>query len=140
VPTFYKTSADSALHFPAAVARSSAEVVVIGGGFAGLATALGLLERGQGDCVLLEAERIGFGASGRNGGFVSAGFSLDVSALVADLGVEEARRLYRMTEDAVRLIRQRTERYRIDCDAVFAGTRSSPTGSTTTVSCATCST
>ena len=48
----------------------------IGGGFAGLSTAMSLAERGHTDIVLLEAERIGHGASGRNGGFVFGGFSL----------------------------------------------------------------
>ncbi|MFT5793832.1 MAG: gamma-glutamylputrescine oxidase, partial [Saprospiraceae bacterium] len=55
-------------------------VCVIGGGLAGIATALGLAERGM-SCVLLEAERVGWGASGRNGGFVSCGFSQNALAL-----------------------------------------------------------
>jgi len=97
------------------------KVCVVGGGFAGLATALGLLEKGVNDVVLIEAEQIGFGASGRNGGFVFGGFSLDNADLIAQLGRERARRLYQLTLDAVELIRQRITRYQIDCDANYGG-------------------
>src|SRR5271170_6153651 len=50
-----------------------AETCVVGGGLAGLATALDLAERGR-SVVLLERHRVGWGASGRNGGFASAGY------------------------------------------------------------------
>jgi len=119
--TFYQDTADPALRFPALAGDTEAEVAIIGAGFAGLATALGLVERGTRDCLLLEAETVGAGASGRNGGFVSGGFSLDAAQLEAQLGREVARRLYLMSEDAVRLIRERIGRYRIDCDPVYAG-------------------
>jgi gamma-glutamylputrescine oxidase len=98
-----------------------ARVCVIGGGFAGLNTALGLAERGVDDVVLLEASRIAFGASGRNGGFVFGGYSRGEDALLRDLGPEQARAMYRGTLDAVELIRKRTERYRIACDRCDAG-------------------
>jgi len=98
-----------------------ASVCVIGGGFAGLNTALGLVERGVRDVVLLDAERVGFGASGRNGGFVFGGFSRGEESLLQDLGPERARALYSGTTDAVELIRARTDRYSIDCDRVDAG-------------------
>ena len=62
------------------------EACVIGGGLAGIATALGLAERGR-DVVLLEANRVGWGASGRNGGFLSAGYSLGSKALANKLGL-----------------------------------------------------
>ena len=101
--------------------RIDAAVCVVGGGFAGLNAALGLGERGVRDVVLLEAERIGHGASGRNGGFVFGGFSRGEAALLRDLGPERARALYRGTTDAVELIRQRTVRYGIDCERVDAG-------------------
>jgi gamma-glutamylputrescine oxidase len=68
-----------------------ARVVIIGGGYAGLNTAVGLAERGVRDVVLLERERIGFGASGRNGGFVFAGFSLGEQALLDQQGEARAR-------------------------------------------------
>lgn len=101
--------------------RTEAAVCVIGGGFAGLNTALALAERGVRDVVLLEAEEIGRGASGRNGGFVFGGFSRGEDALLRELGPERARALYRGTTDAVRLIRERIDRYRIDCDVSDSG-------------------
>ena len=92
------------------------EVCVIGGGFAGLNTALGLLERGVRDVTLLEAHELGHGASGRNGGFVFGGFSRGEDALLRDLGPDRARRLYAGTMDAVETIRHRITRYDIPCD------------------------
>lgn len=121
MPTFYDTRAGPKLRFPRLAEDRAAEVVIVGGGFAGLATALGLLERGLSDCVLLEACSIGYGASGRNGGFVSAGFSLEAGDLIDDVGTAAARNLYRASEGAVLTIRERIARYRIDCDAVFSG-------------------
>jgi len=106
---------------PSAQGRSQASVCVVGGGFAGLNTALGLAERGMRDVVLLESERVGHGASGRNGGFVFGGFSRGEASLLHDLGPERARALYRGTLDAVEHIRARTERYGIDCDRIDAG-------------------
>lgn len=100
---------------------TEAKVCVIGGGFAGLNTALGLAERGMEHVVLLEANEVGFGASGRNGGFVFGGFSRGEESLLRELGPQRARGLYRGTVDSVALIRERIDRYRIDCEAVDAG-------------------
>ncbi|WP_027146418.1 FAD-binding oxidoreductase [Mesorhizobium sp. WSM3626] len=97
------------------------QVCIIGAGLAGLCTALGLVERGVRDVVVLEGERVGFGASGRNGGIVFGGYSLDTGDLLRTLGRAEARRLYRLTTDAVELIRARIARYAIDCDIVDRG-------------------
>lgn len=96
-------------------------VCVIGAGFAGLGTAFSLVERGVGDIVVLEAETVGHGASGRNGGFVFGGFSLGERALLASAGPEAGRKLYRLTLDAVDTIRRRIGQYGIDCDAREAG-------------------
>jgi gamma-glutamylputrescine oxidase len=119
--TFYQETGDPGLRFAPLAGRADADTVIVGGGFAGLATALSLHERGVNGSMLLEAESIGFGASGRNGGFVSGGFSLDARRLHKRLGHERARRLYLMSENAVRRIRQRIERYGIDCDAAYEG-------------------
>jgi len=98
-----------------------AEVCIVGGGFAGLNTALGLAERGQRGVVLLEAERLGHGASGRNGGFVFGGFSRGEETLLRELGPERARRLYQGTTAAIATIRDRIARYGIECDRVDGG-------------------
>lgn len=98
-----------------------AAVCIIGGGFAGLATALSLAERGETSIVLLEGETIGHGASGRNGGFVFGGFSLGERALLDSAGDEAGRALYRLSLAAVEQIRSRIARYAIDCDACYQG-------------------
>lgn len=91
-----------------------AEVCVVGAGLAGASTALGLAERGR-SVVLVEARRVGFGASGRNGGFLNAGFALSGGALIRRVGLERARRLRALTKDAVDLIARRVETYQIVC-------------------------
>ena len=98
-----------------------AQVAVIGGGYAGLNTALGVAERGLHDVVLLEREQIGFGASGRNGGFVFAGYSLGEQSLLDQLGETRARALFKLTTEAVGRIRQRVADYGIACDLVDEG-------------------
>ena len=118
---YYQRTADAALAFPAIEGAAETGVVVIGGGFAGLATAFSLMERGVHDVTLLEAQRIGHGASGRNGGFVFGGFSLDNAALVKQLGVDSARALYQLTLDAVARIRRRITEHSMDCEAEFSG-------------------
>lgn len=91
------------------------DVAIVGGGLAGLSAAIELADRGF-DVVLLEARQIGWGASGRNGGQALAGLACEQEAIEAQLGLEEARRVWSMTIEALTLIRQRCERFEIDCD------------------------
>ncbi|MBP1475753.1 FAD-binding oxidoreductase [Frateuria sp. MAH-13] len=119
--SYYRATATPYEPYAPLLGRQQARVVVIGGGFAGLNTALGLAERGLHDVVLLEREQVGFGASGRNGGFVFAGYSLGEQDLFQQLGAARARALFRRTIDGVHRIRQRIGHYAIACDAVDAG-------------------
>ena len=119
--TYYAATRREPSDHPVHSGQARARVVVIGGGYAGLATALGLAERGVSDVLLLESQAIGFGASGRNGGFVFAGYSLDEESLLQKLGPSEARWMYELTRSAVHSIRARIDRYAIDCDPVDAG-------------------
>lgn len=96
-------------------------VAVIGAGLAGIGTALGLIERGENDVCVIDADEPGAGASGRNGGFVFAGYSLDNDELIAQLGPGSARTLHGWTREAVALIRSRIDRYTIDCQVNDAG-------------------
>jgi gamma-glutamylputrescine oxidase len=118
---FYRATLGEVARLPPLQERQDADVCVIGGGFAGLNTALGLCERGMRDVVVLEAERIGHGASGRNGGFVFSGFSRGEADLLRDLGPVRARALHAGTVAAVDLIRARCQRHAIDCDLVDEG-------------------
>lgn len=118
---YYAATAGPAPDHPPLAGRVASRVCVVGGGFAGLNTALGLVERGVDDVTVLEARTIGHGASGRNGGFVFAGYSRGEAALLEDLGPRRAKALYQRTRDAVALVRSRSERYAIDCDRVDGG-------------------
>ena len=84
------------------------ETCVIGGGLAGLATALGLAERGR-SVVLLEGRRIGWGASGRNGGFASRGYPISMPTLAAKLGLDHAKSLWSLSGQALALVQRRAE-------------------------------
>ena len=95
---------------------ASADVCVVGGGYAGLSAALELRARGF-DVVLLEALRIGSAASGRNGGQVLPGFGVDADAALAGrLPGQAAQAAWRISAEAVDLVRARIERHRIACD------------------------
>lgn len=113
--TFYQATRSAPFKPGALVGKHQASVCVIGGGFAGLNTALGCAERGKPGVLLLEAREIGYGASGRNGGFVFGGFSRSEASLLSDLGQPQAAALYADTRRAVGLIKQRVRDYRIDC-------------------------
>lgn len=118
---FYRATLGDAASWPALQGPHETDVCVVGGGFAGLNTALGLCERGLRDVVVLEAERIGHGASGRNGGFVFSGFSRGEADLLRELGPQRAKALHAGTVSAVNLIRARCRRHAIDCDLVDEG-------------------
>ncbi len=96
------------------------DTCIVGAGFAGLNAALGLVQRQQRDIVMLEATALGSGASGRNGGFVFGGYSLDENGLYRQAKAQ-ASPLYRRTLDAVQLIASRIEAIGIDCDRVDGG-------------------
>ncbi len=93
------------------------EVCVVGGGMAGLATALDLAERGR-SVSLIERHRVGWGASGRNGGFVNPGLPVRVQDMVDRFGMDDARAFYALSRMGLALVRERLDRYRIDCDRV----------------------
>jgi gamma-glutamylputrescine oxidase len=116
--TYYHASS---LEPPAAAAALAGSVTtpvcIVGGGLAGLATALSLAERGIA-AVLLEAGEVGDGASGRNGGMVSAGFARGSLELARRFGHDRARRLHALSQAAMRQLRGRVERHAIACRLV----------------------
>lgn len=104
-PSFYAHAATPLPRFPAPQGAITCDVAVVGGGFTGLSTAWHLAERGY-DVVLLEAQRVGFGASGRNGGQVGQGQRLEQDELESMVGAERARALWTIANQSVDLVRQ----------------------------------
>ncbi len=119
--TYYAATASDKDAYPSLNADLDVDTLIIGGGYAGLSTALGLVERGHTDVALIDAEGIGFGCSGRNGGFAFAGYSLHEHGLIKKVGAKKARELYGFTTDGIELIRERINTYNIDCEANYAG-------------------
>jgi gamma-glutamylputrescine oxidase len=106
--TYYSNTKADGLARPALEERVVADVAIIGGGLAGLSAALQLSRRGK-KVVVLEAESIGFGASGRNGGFVSPGFSTGTDAIAARAGGETAKALHKLSIEGVEFVRRNIE-------------------------------
>ncbi|PHS19309.1 MAG: FAD-dependent oxidoreductase [Blastopirellula sp.] len=119
--TYYAETTTGKDDFQALAENLEVDTCIIGGGYAGLSTALGLVERGHKSVALIDAEGIGFGCSGRNGGFAFGGYSLHEHGLIKSVGKEKARELYHYTTEGIELIRQRIKKYKIDCEAVWDG-------------------
>jgi gamma-glutamylputrescine oxidase len=113
--SYYTATAVGVRDYPTLDGDRQADVCIIGGGFTGLSAALNLAEQGL-DVVLLEAERIGFGASGRCGGLVGSGQRKDVLEMEKLFGLERSRALWDCAEAAKQEIRDRVEKHDIACD------------------------
>lgn len=114
--SWYEASVQRPAPQPPLAGPASADVCVVGGGYAGLSAALELAERGF-RVVLLEAQRVGWGASGRNGGQALVGFGSDgEQAIERQLPREDARRAWDITVQALDLLHERRQRHRIDCE------------------------
>ena len=113
--SYYAATVQRTQRFAPLQGEVEADVAVVGGGLAGLSAAIELADRGY-RVVLLEARQVGWGASGRNGGQAIAGLACEQDVIEAQLGLDEARRVWAMTMEALDLIGQRRARFGIDCD------------------------
>ncbi len=114
-PSLYAATADPSLSFPPLAGSTKANVVIVGGGYTGLAAALALAEAGV-DVVVIEANRVGWGASGRNGGQLHSGQRRDQDWLEAHLGRDEARRLWTLAEEAKAFTKDLIAKNAIACE------------------------
>ncbi len=114
-PSWYAATAHSLEVTQPLQGTVRADVCVVGGGYTGLSAALHLAEAGY-DVVLLEAHRVGFGASGRNGGQLGSAQRLDQEDLEQLVGTGDAAKLWDMAEDAKDLVKGLISRHKIDCD------------------------
>lgn len=106
IDTYYRRTIASETAYPALAGNISADVCVIGGGLAGLSAAYELSVAGR-KVVVLEGKRIAWGASGRNGGFLTPGYAMGLEEIEARIGRADADTLYRMSMDGVDIVRDR---------------------------------
>lgn len=114
-PSWYAATAHPAPTRPALDGDTSADVCVVGAGFTGLSTALHLAERGR-SVVVLEANAVGWGASGRNGGQLHSGQRRDQETLEAWFGETRARALFDLAEEAKHTVKRLIADHAIACD------------------------
>ena len=115
VNSYYAATAQPAPEHPRLEGRVEADVCILGAGLTGLSAAIELAEAGY-RVVVLEARRVGWGASGRSGGQVIFGYSCDQSKIAALIGLEDSKKLFDWSLEGTRLIHDRRQKFAIDCD------------------------
>ncbi|MGB1090751.1 MAG: NAD(P)/FAD-dependent oxidoreductase [Oceanobacter sp.] len=118
--SYYAASTNDHAERPQLQGVESADVCVIGAGFTGLSTAIHLLERGF-SVIVLEAGRVGFGASGRNGGQIVHSYSRDMDFIERHYGKKTATEMGKMAFEGGRIIRRLVSQYDIQCDLKDGG-------------------
>ncbi|MFV1465684.1 MULTISPECIES: NAD(P)/FAD-dependent oxidoreductase [unclassified Phaeobacter] len=112
--SWYAATATPLAPFAPLTGDARADVCVVGGGYTGLSAALHLAESGR-SVILLEANRVGFGASGRNGGQLGSGQRMEQDGLENLLGAADAEKLWQLAENAKDLVKSLITRHDIDC-------------------------
>ena len=116
IASYYAASSlDLQIKRPSLQENLNVDVLIVGAGFTGLYTALRLAAAGK-SVAIIEASRVGWGASGRNGGQIIPGFSCDMPPFEAALGHEGAKQVWQLVQQAAQEIRQRVAQHQIDCE------------------------
>lgn len=119
-PSYYAATANRKDARPPLAGTQTADVCIVGAGFTGISAALELLERGF-SVVVLEAARVGWGASGRNGGQIVNGYSRDLDVISDRYGTKAGKAIGAMAMEGGDIIRERVKKYDIACDLVDGG-------------------
>jgi gamma-glutamylputrescine oxidase len=118
--SYYAASANPVPARPELNGEVETDVCIVGAGYTGLSTAIALLESGF-KVVLVEAAKVGFGASGRNGGQIVNSYSRDIDVIERSVGPDQAKLLGDMAFEGGRIIRERIAKYNIQCDLKDGG-------------------
>ncbi len=118
--SYYAASANAAPARPELNGEVETDVCIVGAGYTGLSTAIALLENGF-KVSIVEAAKVGFGASGRNGGQIVNSYSRDIDVIERSVGPKQAQLLGKMAFEGGRIIRERIAKYDIKCDLKDGG-------------------
>jgi len=117
ITSYYAATANDDTRYPSLKGTVTVDVCVVGGGFSGISTALSLAERGY-TVAVVEAQRVGWGASGRNGGQMIAGISGE-HRIESQLGEAGRRLVSEIRYRGHEIIEDRIERHQIRCDLAY---------------------
>ena len=115
IRTYYSDTRNIHLQQPTLTQKIATDICIIGAGLLGLSAAIELAEKGK-KVVVLEGARVGFGASGRNGGQAINGFEEGIDEYIEQVGFEQAKQLWDMSVEAINIIDERVRKYHIQCD------------------------
>jgi gamma-glutamylputrescine oxidase len=119
-PSYYAATANPQPERPTLQGQHDADVCIVGAGYTGLSAALHLAEAGY-KVIVLEAAKVGWGASGRNGGQIVHSYSRDIDVIEKNHGKAVADAMGAMAFEGARVIRERVATYGIDCDLKNGG-------------------
>ncbi len=119
-PSYYAASANTTTLRPQLTGSVDADVCIVGAGYTGLSAGIALAEAGY-KVVVLEQSRVGWGASGRNGGQIVHSYSRDIDVIESNFGQAVAEPLGKMMFEGAQIIRERVAKYNIQCDLKEGG-------------------
>ncbi|MBV8658360.1 MAG: FAD-binding oxidoreductase [Burkholderiales bacterium] len=119
-PSLYAARIAPSKAYAALDSDARADVVIIGGGLTGISTALHAASQGL-SVIVLEAARVGYGASGRNGGQALQGYAASMAVVERALGMTAAQEMWAMSREALALLKENIARFGIDCQPSAGG-------------------
>ena len=105
INSYYSRTLASSETYPPAEGQISVDICIIGAGLAGLTAGVELARSGR-SVAIVEAERVAWGASGRNGGFVTPGYATSLSAIESKVGQQQSEDLYRLSIEGMEIVRR----------------------------------
>lgn len=115
VASYSAATANDTTRHPPLDSTITADVCVIGAGLTGISAALNLAERGH-SVAVLEASKVGWAASGRNGGQMIGGFACGMDTFAKHMSPDDVKRVWDMGLETLDIVRERVAKHRIDCD------------------------
>ena len=115
VNSYYANTLNLELDFPVLTGEHECDICVVGGGFTGLSSAIHLVKKGY-KVILLEGDKVGWGASGRNGGQAIIGYNNGIGMLEQRFGLDDTREYLEFVLEGCQIIQEFVDEFAIECD------------------------